>query len=191
MSKTAPTPEAVGELIEEFVRRLCSGQETHSMSAFAEIDLTFSQVRMLMVLAYVDTALPISRIAAHLNLTLASAGRNVDRLLHERLVERNENASDRRVRLVHLTPRGRDLVSQHFECHRRMLADFTRRLSEADRARIVAALVPVLDGDQLIGVPPALALEPTSVSSRRSGRPSRPAGHEQTAVGSHRAGNEG
>lgn len=65
------------------------------MSAFADIDLTFSQVRMLMVLAHADAALPITRIAVRLGLTLASAGRNVDRLLHEELVERNEDVRDR------------------------------------------------------------------------------------------------
>lgn len=126
------------------------------MSTFADIDLSFAQVRMLMVLAYVDTALPINQIATHLNLTFTSAGRNVDRLLQEDLVERNENAHDRRVKLVQLTPLGRDLVSQHFACHRRMLAEFTHRLSEDDRVRMAAALVPVLDGGLLADTPPAL-----------------------------------
>ena len=157
VSETIPTPEAIGKIIEEFLRRLCSGQETRSMPTFADIDLTFSQVRMIMVLAYMNTALPINQIAAHLDLTFASAGRNVERLLHEQLVERNEDAHDRRVKLVQLTSKGRDLVSQHFECHRRMLADFTHRLSEADRVRIAAALVPVLDGNLLLEVPPTLS----------------------------------
>ncbi len=130
------------------------------MSAFADIDLSLSQVRMMMVLAYVDAALPINQIAAHLDLTLASAGRNVERLLHERLVERNEHPQDRRVKLVRLTPKGRDLVSQHFECHRRMLARFTQRLSAEDRVRIAAALMPVLESDLLLDVPPTLVTDP-------------------------------
>lgn len=130
------------------------------MSTFSDIDLTLSQVRMMMVLAYVDAAMPISQIATHLELTLASAGRNVERLLHEQLVERNENPQDRRVKLVQLTTVGRDLVAQHFECHRRMLADFTQRLPEADRVRIAAALVPILDSN-LLAEPPVLAAERT------------------------------
>lgn len=128
------------------------------MSAFSDIDLTLSQVRMMMVLAYVDAPLPIGQVASHLELTLASAGRNVERLLHERLVERNEDPHDRRVKLVQLTPSGRDLVSQHFECHRRALAEFTQRLPEEDRVRIAAALVPVLDSDLLLEVPTTLAI---------------------------------
>ncbi len=131
------------------------------MSTFADIDLTLSQVRMMMVLAYVDTPLPISHIASHLDLSLASAGRNVERLLHERLVERNEDPDDRRVKLVRLTTIGRDLVSQHFECHQRMLAEFTQRLSEDDRMRIVAALAPVLDSNLLLEVPPTLTTPKT------------------------------
>jgi DNA-binding MarR family transcriptional regulator len=135
------------------------------MSTFADVDLSLSQVRMMMVLAHVDAALPINQIAAHLGLTLASAGRNVERLLREGLVERNDHPQDRRVKLVRLTPEGRDLISQHFACHRRMLADFTERLSEADRVRIAAALVPVLDGDLLVEIPPALATDPTPLSA--------------------------
>lgn len=165
----APAPEAIAELIEEFLRRLCSGQEIASMSAFADIDLSFSQVRMLMVLAYVDRALPINRIAEHLCLTLPSAGRNVERLLREGLVVREEDPHDRRVKLVELTRAGRDLVSQHFECHRSMLADLTQRLPEADRVRIAAALTPVLESDLLRPVPPTLAADP--VPARPAHRP--------------------
>jgi DNA-binding MarR family transcriptional regulator len=157
MSESPPSAAATAELIEEFLRRLCSGQESNAMSTFADIDLSFSQVRMMMVLAYVDAELPINQIAAHLHLTLASAGRNVDRLLKEELVERNEDPHDRRVKLVRLTARGRDLVSQHFACHRRTLAAFTQRLSADDRTRIAAALGPVLDGDLLLDVPATLA----------------------------------
>ena len=158
------------------------------MSTFAGIDLSFSQVRMLMVLAYVDTALPINQIATHLDLTLASAGRNVDRLLQERLVERNENAHDRRVKLVQLTPLGRDLVSQHFACHRRMLAEFTHRLSEADRVRMAAALVPILDGGLLLDVPPTLANEARTATKPRAliTRQTQPQGPDRSGNKMHR-----
>jgi DNA-binding MarR family transcriptional regulator len=127
------------------------------MSAFADIDLSFSQVRMLMVLAYVDRALPINQLAGHLYLTLASAGRNVDRLRYEGLVERDEDYRDRRVKLIHLTPAGRDLISQHFECHRLMLAEFTQRLPELDRVRIAAAVRPLLESGLPVEVAPRLA----------------------------------
>jgi DNA-binding MarR family transcriptional regulator len=159
-SDTSPAPQAVAELIEELLRRLCSGGQAASMAAFADVDLSFSQVRMLMVLAYVDTPLPIHQIAAHLGLTVASAGRNVDSLVHAGLVDRGEDDRDRRVKLVRLTAGGRDLVAEHFACHRRNLAEFTRRLSATDRRRIVDALAPVLDSDAIAAVPPTLASGP-------------------------------
>lgn len=126
------------------------------MSTFAENDLSFSQVRVLMVLAYVDRALPINQIATHLNITFASVGRNVESLLHEGLVERDEDPVDRRVKLVQLTSVGRDLVSRHFECHRTALAEFTQGLTDSDRSRIAAALGPVLEGDLLARTPSTL-----------------------------------
>lgn len=162
MSAAGPSlaPEVVADLIEELLRRLCSGGQAASMATFAEIDLSFSQVRMLMVLAYMDTPLPIHQIAAHLGLTVASASRNVDQLHHAGLVGRDEDEHDRRVRLVRLTADGRDLVAGHFACHRRNLAEFTRRLSATDRRRLAEALVPVLDSDILAVAPPALGGTP-------------------------------
>lgn len=159
-SDASPAPEAVAELIEELLRRLCSGGQAASMSAFADVDLSFSQVRVLMVLAYVDTPLPIHQIAAHLGLSVASAGRNVDSLLHAGLVDRGDDDHDRRVKLVHLTAGGRDLVAEHFACHRRNLAEFTLRLSATDRRRIADALAPVLDGDAIAAVPPTFGGRP-------------------------------
>lgn len=154
---TAPSPEDVAELIEEFLRRLCSGGEASSMTTFADVDLSFSQVRTLMVLAAADRALPIHRIAEQLGLTLASAGRNVERLLREGFVRREEDAGDRRVKLVRLTAAGGDLVARHFECHRATLTDLTERLPAADRVRVAAALAPILESGLLA---PAAAADP-------------------------------
>lgn len=168
----SPTPGAVAEVIEELLRRLCSGGQAASMSAFTDVDLSFSQVRVLMVLAYLDRSVPIHQVAAHLGLSVASAGRNVDSLVHAGLVERGDDDYDRRVKLVGLTAGGRDLVAGHFACHRRNLAEFTRRLSATDRRRIVDALAPVLDSDVLAAVPPALRSEPgvPGSSARRAPR---------------------
>jgi hypothetical protein len=69
------------------------------------------------------------------------------------------------VKLVQLTTRGRDLVAEHFACHTQMLASFTQRLPEDDRVRMAAALRPVLDGDLLLEVPPALDAAPRATAT--------------------------
>ena len=149
VSSTIPTANDITELIEELQRQLCSGGAVESMSTFSSRDLSLSQVRTLMLLAFLDAPTPINQIAVRLDLTLPSAGRNVERLLREELVERHDDPSDRRVRLVHLTGLGRELVSQHFACHRRRLTAFTDQLSADERIRIASALGPVLERDLL------------------------------------------
>lgn len=142
------------------------------MGAFADLDLTFTQVRVMMLLAYVNQSLRISSVAARLNLTFASAGRNVDRLLHEDLVERNEDPQDRRVKLVRLTPRGQVLVSEYFAFHRQAIVDFSHRLSPADRIRLANALIPVLASDVLFRPPAGIEVgaDIISADNENSGR---------------------
>ena len=149
MPTSDPAPEATAALLETFLRRLFSGAQSTSMTTFAELELTFTQVRVLMVLAHADAALPISQIAQELGLSLPSAGRNVERLLQDGLVVRDEDPHDRRVKLVDLTDTARALVAEHLDCHRATLAAFTERLSAADRRRIADALDPILASDLL------------------------------------------
>ncbi len=65
------------------------------------------------------------------------------------------------MKLLRVTLLGRDPVSQHVECQRRMLTEFTHRRSEADRVRVAAALVPALDRDLLAEQPLATSASKT------------------------------
>src|ERR1700753_1463049 len=61
--------------------------------------------------------LPVNTIGPIVDLTPGSISTAVDRLVVKGLVSRVESAEDRRVRIVALTPRGRDLIVAAFRKH--------------------------------------------------------------------------
>ena len=61
--------------------------------------------------------LPVNTIGPMVNLTPGSISIAVDRLVAKGLVSRVESAEDRRVRIVALTPRGKDLIVSAFRKH--------------------------------------------------------------------------
>jgi len=61
--------------------------------------------------------LPVNTIGPIVDLTPGSISIAVDRLVARGLVSRVESTEDRRVRIVALTPRGKDLVASAFRKH--------------------------------------------------------------------------
>src|SRR6201998_3401255 len=61
--------------------------------------------------------LPFNTIGPVVDLTAGSISIAVDRLVQKGLVSRVESAEDRRVRIVALTPRGKDLIVSAFRKH--------------------------------------------------------------------------
>jgi len=61
--------------------------------------------------------LPVNTIGPIVDLTPGSISISVDRLFAKGLVSRVEGAEDRRVRIVALTPRGKDLIVPAFRKH--------------------------------------------------------------------------
>jgi MarR family 2-MHQ and catechol resistance regulon transcriptional repressor len=61
--------------------------------------------------------LPVNTIGPIVDLTPGSISTAVDRLVARGLVSRVESAEDRRVRIVALTPRGKDLIVSAFRKH--------------------------------------------------------------------------
>src|SRR5246127_1457327 len=71
--------------------------------------------------------LPVNTIGPKVNLTPGSISTAVDRLVERDLVSRVESPEDRRVRVVSLTPKGKELIAPIFRKHvveiKRVFAD--------------------------------------------------------------------
>ena len=103
-------------------------------------DLSFSEGRVLMTVGQSREPLAIHAIAEQLGISIATAGRNVDRLVREGVVTREESATDRRVKLVSTTRHGRELLAAHVDAHRAVLREFADQLPREQRDALDAAI---------------------------------------------------
>ena len=88
----------------------------YAASGIEDTGLGDSDFRVLEVLLH-KGPLPVNTIGPIVDLTPGSISIAVDRLFEKGLVSRVESAQDRRVRIVALTPRGKDLIVPAFRKH--------------------------------------------------------------------------
>ena len=88
----------------------------YAAAGIEETGLGLSDFGVLEVLLH-KGPLPVNTIGPIVDLTAGSISIAVDRLVEKGLVSRVESAEDRRVRIVALTPRGKDLIVPAFRKH--------------------------------------------------------------------------
>ncbi len=84
--------------------------------------------------------LPVNAIGPIVDLTPGSISIAVDRLFAKGLVSRVESAEDRRVRIVALTPRGKDLIFPAFRKHAGQMRRVFSELSPEELQGLEVAL---------------------------------------------------
>ena len=88
----------------------------YAAAGIEETGLGLSDFAVLELLLH-KGPLPVNTIGPIVDLTPGSISVAVDRLVAKGLVSRVESAEDRRVRIVALTPRGKDLIVSAFRKH--------------------------------------------------------------------------
>jgi DNA-binding MarR family transcriptional regulator len=122
-----------------FIRYAWSGSDSEFTREVAEQDLTFSQLKTLLLLAEHAQTLSVKDVAERLGISLPAASRAVDSLARRGLAERAEDQVDRRVKRVRTTPQGdrlvERLVAARIRSFERLLEEFTvierRKLGDA------------------------------------------------------------
>src|ERR1700731_4528873 len=84
--------------------------------------------------------LPVNTIGQIVDLTPGSISIAVDRLFAKGLVSRVESSEDRRVRIVALTPRGKDLIASAFRKHAGQMRKVFSELSPEELLGLGVAL---------------------------------------------------
>jgi MarR family 2-MHQ and catechol resistance regulon transcriptional repressor len=84
--------------------------------------------------------LPVNTIGRKVLLTSGSITVAVDRLEAQGLVERRAHATDRRTRVVHLTPDGKRLITRMFAEHERDMERATSALTATERTTLIRLL---------------------------------------------------
>jgi DNA-binding MarR family transcriptional regulator len=110
----------------------------------AELDSSFSQVKMLFLLEDGGEH-SVKEIARHLGLSLPAASRAVDGLIQRGYVTRRESATDRRSRLVALTGDGRAVVDRVLRARLHTLEAFADELTPEERDSLYTALLPIVE----------------------------------------------
>jgi DNA-binding MarR family transcriptional regulator len=101
--------------------------------------------------------MPIHELAENLRLSVGATGRNVERLVKEGLVDRQEDDVDRRIKRISLTSQGLDLITGFKAQQRQHALEFVQSLDESDRERLVAALRPI---NERSAAPPSSPIHP-------------------------------
>lgn len=101
-------------LIEEamWAQRQCMfALQMAMLPAWLELDISMAQLKALFTLA-VSKGSTVSQLAELLETGRSATSLLIDRMVHGELVERSEDAGDRRRTLICLSPHGAELVAQ-------------------------------------------------------------------------------
>jgi MarR family 2-MHQ and catechol resistance regulon transcriptional repressor len=114
----------------------------YATAGIEETGLGLSDFGVLEILLH-RGPLPVNTIGPLVDLTPGSISIAVDRLVAKGLVSRVESADDRRVRIVALTPRGKNLIASAFRKHSAQMKKVFSELSAEERRDLEAALKKV------------------------------------------------
>ena len=111
----------------------------HAVEHIRSLGLGFSDFAVLELLLHKGPT-PVNTIGIKVHLTSGSITAAVDRLERKNLVIRCNDEGDRRARVVHLTPSGRELIECAFRDHVRALERATAGLTPEEQRQAVFLL---------------------------------------------------
>jgi MarR family 2-MHQ and catechol resistance regulon transcriptional repressor len=138
MAQSNQEPEHVWLVMMKAMRALTR----YAAAGIEETGLGLSDFGVLEVLLH-KGPLPVNTIGPIVDLTPGSISIAVDRLFAKGLVSRVESGDDRRVRIVALTTRGRDLIAPAFRKHAGQMTKVFSELTPGDLRNLEVALKKV------------------------------------------------
>ncbi|WP_051198713.1 MarR family winged helix-turn-helix transcriptional regulator [Gordonia shandongensis] len=132
MSRSEPSIDACTSLLASFLEAIADRVCHSTADRVASTELTLSHLRMLLTLSRSDHDLSVNELADAVDLSVAAAGRGADRLVALDLVVRREDETDRRVKRLRLSSRGRELIRSQFAIREGELTDLVAEIP-ADR----------------------------------------------------------
>lgn len=113
--------------------------EAHSTRSIDGLGMCLSDFGVLEALLH-KGPLTVKELGAKVLLTSGSMTAAIDRLISRGFVEREEDAKDRRVRVVRLTAMGRAMIRDAFEDHKVAMEQAVAGLNIGDRAVLIDLL---------------------------------------------------
>lgn len=144
----APTPSAPEDNLAAdlyalvvFLHKNCNSDLFEAMGV---LELGMTQIKLLHHLELAPRELTVKEAAELVPLSLPAASRAVDDLHRRGLIQRHEDAEDRRMKRVSLTDRGRSVIRKLNAARLNGLQQFTQTLNEDERRALAGALAVLL-----------------------------------------------
>ena len=143
----ADVPADVAELADKLGTLTRCAMQTGENDFFRAIDdlqLSFTQFKLLIALWEHDSELSVKAAGDSLHLSLPAISRAVDGLVQRGLVTRVEDEADRRAKRISATEAGRDLLDRLVRLRAKAIVDLAASLDPAERSALSDALTPVV-----------------------------------------------
>ena len=135
MTKPTPITQPLRAWMDVFMHRSMRGWNQFAKST----GLSMPQFSILMQLHYKGPC-GMSEISERFDVSAAAASQLVDKLVQAGYIERTEDPSDRRAKLLKLSAKGAKLVDDGIQERYRWMDELTSRLSAVDQTKISEAL---------------------------------------------------
>ncbi|MBT9333219.1 MarR family winged helix-turn-helix transcriptional regulator [Paracidobacterium acidisoli] len=121
------------------LRKASRTLEAHAIRNIAALGMGVSDFAVLEALLH-KGPLTVKEIGARVLLTSGSMTAAIDRLAERGLVERTEDAEDRRARVIRLTSSGRALIRRAFRGHEQAMEQAVASFACEDRVQLIDLL---------------------------------------------------
>jgi DNA-binding MarR family transcriptional regulator len=148
MTKSVPFTQAMRAWMDVAMHRSMRGW-SHDAKATG---LSMPQFSILMQLFFRGNC-GISDISDRFEITAAAASQHVDNLVQAGMIERTEDAHDRRVRQIELSAKGRNLLEKGIHERYRWMDKLADALNEKDREKIAEALTVLTEAARKLEQP--------------------------------------
>ena len=135
MTNTIQFSQSLRAWMDAFMHRSMRGWNHFAKST----GLSMPQFSILMQLHHKGPC-GMSEVSDRFDISPAAASQLVDKLVHAGYLERAEDPSDRRAKLLTLSIKGKELIQQGTEERYRWMDDLTSKLNAEERAKVVEAL---------------------------------------------------
>jgi DNA-binding MarR family transcriptional regulator len=136
MTKPTHFSKTLRAWMDAFMHRSMGGWNHFAKST----GLSMPQFSILMQLHHKGSC-GLSEVSDRFDITAAAASQLVDKLVHAGYLERAEDPSDRRAKLLTLSTKGEELIGQGTEERYRWMDDLAATLSVEDQKKVGEALI--------------------------------------------------
>jgi len=143
-SASAPAPPALARQLLGFFRFAWASGDSEFLREASELELTFTQFKVLMLLAHEPEELSVKDVSERLGISFPAASRAVEPLVKRGIVERAEDPLDRRVKRVRTTKEGDRLVERLIATRIKSFEQLLDGFSVTERRKLGDALDEIL-----------------------------------------------